>query len=182
MEFQEENRTKKWILEALFDLLRYKEYHNITISKIVDKAGLGRRTFYRYFKTKDEVMAYAARLLMDDFAAILMASQASDQPGVICAYFEFWQKHIELLLLLKKARLLYFIEDDLLLLVYQVAKKVGHVPDELSEAELAGYYEQHKYAFAVKLAGLWKATVLWAEETPRKTPRQMSLLLNEILK
>lgn len=56
IQIQETNQTKKWIMEALLMLLTKKEYQDITISQIADKANLGRRTFYRYFQTKDHVM------------------------------------------------------------------------------------------------------------------------------
>ena len=58
MLIKEENQTRRWIIEALLELLKHKDYHDITVSQIVDKAKLGRRTFYRYFKTKDEVIEY----------------------------------------------------------------------------------------------------------------------------
>lgn len=66
MNIKEDNQTRKRIIESLFELLAKKEYHDITISRIVDKAGLGRRTFYRYFKTKDEVIEYTAKILMNE--------------------------------------------------------------------------------------------------------------------
>ena len=42
IEINEKNRTKKWIMAALLTLLPKRNYHDITIAQIVDKAGLGR--------------------------------------------------------------------------------------------------------------------------------------------
>lgn len=64
----EENQTKLWIINALLEQLERKDYSSITINMIVEQAKLGRRTFYRYFKTKDEVIEYITELLMDQFA------------------------------------------------------------------------------------------------------------------
>lgn len=50
----EENQTKLWIINALLEQLERKDYSSITINMITDQAKLGRRTFYRYFKTKDK--------------------------------------------------------------------------------------------------------------------------------
>ena len=61
----EKNQTRLWIINSLLELLGRKEYHDITINMIVDHASLGRRTFYRYFKTKDDAMKYITELLMD---------------------------------------------------------------------------------------------------------------------
>lgn len=62
MEIKEENKTRKWIIDALFALLKRRDYRDITINQIVNQAGLGRRTFYRYFKSKDEVMEYTTNI------------------------------------------------------------------------------------------------------------------------
>ncbi|HAO6436419.1 TPA: helix-turn-helix transcriptional regulator, partial [Listeria monocytogenes] len=47
----EENRqrvlSKKWIIEALLDLLKTKPYSAITITEITKRAGVARLTFYR---------------------------------------------------------------------------------------------------------------------------------------
>lgn len=183
MNIHEENQTKKWIIDALFELLRNKEYHDITIARITDKAGLGRRTFYRYFKTKDEVIENVTQSLMNEFADTVIKNQAETLEAVIKSYFEFWENYVDILLLLKKAHLLYFIEDNLLSLFYGVALKVGHgSPERLDDDEIEVQYDKHIYEFTFKLAGLWKCTLFWCSESPRKTPEEMSRRLCEFLK
>jgi AcrR family transcriptional regulator len=182
MEILEENKTKKWIIEALFELLKYKEYQDITISQIVNKAGLGRRTFYRYFKTKDEVMEYTTNFLMNQFANTVMINHADTLATITKSYFEFWENYIDLLLLLNKAHLLYYIEDNLLELIYEVALKVGHIPLDMNYEDVMGKYNQYKYEFAFKLAGFWKVTLVWCSENPRKTPEEMSELIVSMVK
>jgi hypothetical protein len=49
-------RTCSWILEAVLILMDEKPYDKITVSDIVNKAGIARQTFYRNFKDKDEVV------------------------------------------------------------------------------------------------------------------------------
>ena len=109
----EKNQTKLWIINSLLELLTRKEYHNITINMIVDHANLGRRTFYRYFKTKDDAIKYITELLMDQFADTVIRNNSHGTEEVAIAYFQFWEQYIDILLLLKKSHLLYFIEDNL---------------------------------------------------------------------
>ena len=52
------NSVKDYIAEALFILMEKKPYDKISISEIAEKAGVGRATYYRHFKTKDEVIYY----------------------------------------------------------------------------------------------------------------------------
>ena len=119
----ENNQTKLLLLNSLLELLEKREYSTITINMIVDHAQLGRRTFYRYFKTKDDAMKYITTLLMDEFANTIAKNQSLDMKKVTIAYFQFWEQYIDILLLLKKAHILYFIEDNFDTLIINVAKK-----------------------------------------------------------
>ncbi len=76
-------KRKERIIEALYELLDKKDYHDITITRIVDKAELGRRTFYRYFKSKDEVIEYSTNLLMKEFADTIVLNHAETQDSII---------------------------------------------------------------------------------------------------
>lgn len=178
----EKNRTKLWIINSLLDLLKRKEYASITINMIADNAQLGRRTFYRHFDTKDEAMKYITELLMDEFANHIKTNKSKGFEEILTAYFEFWEQYIDILLLLKKAHLLYFIEDNLPQLIMDVAKKIHHIPKVIPLEMVAQHYEKYKYEFTIKLAGLWRATIIWCEEFPRKTPQEMVEIITKFLK
>lgn len=177
----EQNQSRLWIINSLLELIERKDYSSITIQMIVDRAMLGRRTFYRYFKTKDDVVKYITELLMDQFANCIIKRGISGMSDVVISYFEFWEQYVSILLALKKAHLLYFIEDNLSELIANVAKKVKHIPENLSSEQLAAHYENYKYEFTIKLAGIWKSTLLWCEESPRKSPEEMSKIITSLL-
>ena len=50
-------RTCMWIFEALMLLLDEKPYNKIGISDITKKAGIARQTFYRNYKSKDDIVS-----------------------------------------------------------------------------------------------------------------------------
>lgn len=58
MEYSKEEYIKHYIIEALFRLMKEYEYEKISVTDIVNKAGVGRATFYRHFKTKEEIIKY----------------------------------------------------------------------------------------------------------------------------
>ena len=178
----ETNRTKLWIINSMLELLWRKEYADITINMIADNAGLGRRTFYRHFETKDDAMKHITELLMDEFASNIVADDAHDMEGILTAYFVFWEQYIDVLLLMKKAHLLYFIEDDLPALILRVAQKVKHVPEDIPPETIRAEYEQYKYAFTIKLSSLWKATMVWCEDSPRKSPQEMAQVIVSLIR
>ena len=58
MEYAPEEYTKHYIVQALFKLMSGFSYDKISVTDIAEKAGVGRATFYRYFKRKEDVILY----------------------------------------------------------------------------------------------------------------------------
>ena len=52
------NRTRNRIVNATVDLIREIGYDKLNISRIADRADIGRGTFYRYFESVDAVLLY----------------------------------------------------------------------------------------------------------------------------
>src|SRR6266511_1126158 len=48
-------RTRHLLSEALVELIREKDYNAITVSDIIDRANVGRSTFYAHFHDKDDL-------------------------------------------------------------------------------------------------------------------------------
>jgi AcrR family transcriptional regulator len=49
-------RTQQALLEALLDLLKVKHYDAISVKDIIEKANVGRSTFYAHYQTKDDLL------------------------------------------------------------------------------------------------------------------------------
>ena len=58
-------KTKHAIQEALFSLMLKKQYSRITIQNIIDKANVGRSTFYSHYNTKDELLLACIDPMLD---------------------------------------------------------------------------------------------------------------------
>ncbi len=58
MEVAPEEYTKHYIVQALFKLMGSYAYEKISVTDIAEKAGVGRATFYRYFKRKEDVIFF----------------------------------------------------------------------------------------------------------------------------
>jgi AcrR family transcriptional regulator len=60
-------------VDAAFALFARHGYDAVTVADICDAAGIGRRTFFRYFASKDDVLSEPSR----DMAAVVTAAIAS---------------------------------------------------------------------------------------------------------
>src|SRR5262249_10947822 len=49
-------KTEKLLQEALADLIREKPYDAIVVKEILDRANVGRSTFYMHFRDKDDLL------------------------------------------------------------------------------------------------------------------------------
>ena len=48
-----QKKTRENIFKAFIELLSKKHYNNITVGEIIERADVGRATFYSHFETKD---------------------------------------------------------------------------------------------------------------------------------
>ncbi len=60
-------RTRAWLLETLLVLLEKKEYSEISITELTEKADIARQTFYRNFNTKDDILLSKMDEILDEY-------------------------------------------------------------------------------------------------------------------
>lgn len=60
-------RTRQLLQKALIELIREHGYDSITIQDIVDRANLGRTTFYLHYNSKDELFISCHEVIISEF-------------------------------------------------------------------------------------------------------------------
>jgi AcrR family transcriptional regulator len=58
-------RTRGLLHEALFRLIREREYHRISVGLILERANVGRSTFYTHFRDKEALFASAVQEMLE---------------------------------------------------------------------------------------------------------------------
>jgi AcrR family transcriptional regulator len=58
-------RTQQTLLDALIDLLKVKHYDAISVKDIIEKANVGRSTFYAHYQTKDDLLKSGFERVLD---------------------------------------------------------------------------------------------------------------------
>ncbi len=107
MEYAQEDYTRHYIITALFKLMNDYDYNEIKVTDIVRKAGVGRATFYRYFKSKEDILIYYFERTARDYQSNqhLYPRCKDDYIKVVCEIMIKFKENKEPLKLIKKARL-----------------------------------------------------------------------------
>ncbi|MBZ0297835.1 MAG: TetR/AcrR family transcriptional regulator [Anaerolineae bacterium] len=83
-------RTHKQLQQALIELIDKHDYDAITVQEIVDRADVGRTTFYEHYRSKDDLFMSCHEAVVSEFHHIhshpesLLLPEAP--PGIISAY------------------------------------------------------------------------------------------------
>lgn len=71
------SRTRARIVTAAFDLFSDRGYDGTTIDAVAERAGIARRTFFRYFRSKDDVIFPDHDALLETVRRHLSAASAA---------------------------------------------------------------------------------------------------------
>lgn len=177
------DQTRNCIREGMITLLKEKDYNKIQMKEIAERAHVGRRTLYRYFESKEQILEYVAVSQMGYLTDEILLREPLTLSNVLNAFFVFIEKHRTEFEILKKARLLSYMEDHLFELVTGVAAKTKYrdmAPGEL-DMHLNTLGSEDYYSLHYTIAGAWRVAMLWMDKTPRHTPEEMADLTMRII-
>ena len=107
------NNTEIRIEHALFRLMRERDYRQIGVIDIAEAAGIGRATFYRYFKRKEEVIAAYFTRNAEAFGLQNCPKCKEDHSQIVRAVLETVYAEKERFALIRQAHLEYLFLDFL---------------------------------------------------------------------
>lgn len=169
-------QSKEWIKESLFQLMKNNQYNKITITEITDRANLNRRTFYRNFETKDDVVFYYFDILCEEYIESLKKEENLSLPNITKVFFTFCLNHMDFLQLVEKNNLLYLFLEKLnenLPNIYNLLK--GQKKEYSNEEEL-------KYVLSYSVGGYWNTLKLWLKEGSQKKPIDLANIFEKAMK
>ena len=115
MDYAPEEYTRYYIVQALFKLMSNYEYEKISITDVAEKAGVGRATFYRYFKRKEDVLVYYFEHNKKEFVfnQHFYPRCKDDYVNIVKTVLVKFKENKEPFVLIRKARLEYIYLDFL---------------------------------------------------------------------
>ena len=96
-------RSKNEITEALLSLMQNAPYNEISVKQIIMEARLARKTFYRNFESKDDVLISYLKGIIREYYDVVNTGKVN----VLETIFLYVDKYRDLLRLLEKHNMLH---------------------------------------------------------------------------
>lgn len=153
---------------ALLELMKEKPIEKISIEEMTARADVGRSTYFRYFKTKDEVLVFKILCLWNRFSEEShITDYQADMHKTAQMFFEFCFSIRDINDLLYRTG-----HQKVILDAYLKILDSGK-----QEEDITTYYKQNGTAYA--LYGIVNA---WIMRGYKETPAQMVEILYDLLK
>ena len=164
-------QSKQWLVDALVTLMQRGEaVTDISITEIVQTADLSRKTFYRAFKTKNDLIDYLCRQLTDDYFESLKQATRGQTPisfeTTMQHFFTFWWQQKDLVRLLIRQGLFDHLNG-----VWQrdAVDKYRQFP---APWHATGTDREVNYIMAFALGGFTNVLRLWLAQDQPEPPEQ----------
>ena len=169
-------RSRKWMIEALLQLMEEKPYEEITISEIAKRSDLSRRTFYRNFTTKEAILEANFDEMIEDYLKQLPDSDEVGPYTLGLIYFRYWKQHLTFIQALQRNGLFHILLrrfDDFVPKLNKRYKKA--IIKDFSPV----YFE---YYTAFIAAGLWHMLERWVAGGLVESPEALAEMYERLIK
>ena len=162
--------------QCLLDLMADIPYAHITIGQICEQAGVSRKSFYRYFDSKDGCLhALLDHIIIDGAAYYIPGADAQEFDASFCVrIFEYWQQQTPLLDALEK-------NSQSLQILQRLVRYI--LTEEAGYAHYMGIARSNAMEHVVfTVSGVMGLVLTWHHEGYPKTAAQMGELLYQMMK
>lgn len=169
-------QSRAWLIQAFFDQLTLHTYDAITVSSIAEQAQLSRRTFYRHFKTKDDLLQQYLKTIFDQYTERLLQKKITRHEDTLQLFFSFWQNYASELRLLQKHGLyerVLSVVNQWYPTIYRELQVPWHIDGSLQEI---------LYASSFGAGGYFNILASWIRKGCQETPEEMAHFVETILK
>lgn len=151
------------ITEALIKLMEKKDFNNISICEITEKAGIGRVSFYRNFDSKEDVLKrYAETITNNFFNTTKLDIFNTNIENYLITLFHHLYNHKNFCDLLLKNNMLYIIQNEF-------KRKFSFK---------ANNSEQYLYIYFLE-GGIYNIYNYWITNGYKETPEEIAKLIKK---
>ncbi|HEX3037411.1 MAG TPA: TetR/AcrR family transcriptional regulator [Oscillospiraceae bacterium] len=170
-------QSKQWIIQSFLTLMQEKTFQEITISEIAERAQLVRKTFYRNFDSKEDVLQACFDSFVLEFIEELEKLPSITMHDALYRLFTLCEQHKAFFLALRKSRMLGFFLEQ-----WNVALPHIHelMLNKIVDFPHTSTPKQLKYLLAFNVGGTWNILMNWIQEGMTETPAQLADMISEV--
>lgn len=168
------DKSKQWMESALLKLMETEHYHEITIQEITDHAGLSRRTFYRNYTSKEEILEGRFYKIWQDYRADIVRQTDLSLPHIAEVFFTHMQKHKTFLTIVHRHRLLPLFLAKVDELLPSTFKEVRGELLPFSKESIA-------YALTFSSGGFLRLLIRWLDDGAVNSPEEMAAIIKDFI-
>ncbi len=164
-------QSKEWILQALLLLMDKKAFKDITVKELAERAGLDRKTFYRHFEEKENVLSFYMDAICQEYIDELKKQKSLTTYTISLSYFSVLKKHISFFKNLERNNLSAFLLSAL----DQYLPDIHNLFESNEGKDNPLYYSE--YALSYYTGGFWNLSTRWIRDGAKKSPQEMAALV-----
>ena len=156
----ESNRiVRQCLTDALFLLLKEKHIDEITIKELVDRAGVGRVSFYRNYKSKQDILLCYMNKLADSWWENVKKEK---KPDIILRMFELFVN--------MKTTIQILYDSSLSILLYEFIRR--------TQFHEKAYSVEEEYTYTRRSGLIFGWCDQWVRRGMKESPEDMSRIIS----
>ena len=167
-------RSKNEITDTLLHLMESVPYREITVKQIIMESHVARKTFYRNFHSKDDVLDAYIDSIMYQYIQSLQQIEGGTFSDLLDIILNFCMQYRKLLFILRDNKLMHLLLEKWNILI-------PTVHDQFAESGCVMYQsissEQVPYVIAFTVGAVWNMIIKWIEYDMKDSPEHMKKIL-----
>lgn len=163
-------KSQQLIKNAFYELLQKTPYDKLNVKQITERAGLARQTFYKLYRSKDEIAEHLLDEMFDEFKNTLLKHEEINLRTLSFCYFEYFLQNKEIVYL--------FIDNNLIhLMDLKFSEYLNEIRLFVSNKENA----HNQYVVSMVSGALLGVLVQWFQDDLTLSIDELSILVTDIL-
>lgn len=172
---EESVRRQRQLEQCLQELMLAENFSHITISHICNRAGISRKSFYRYFSSKEGCLYALLDHAIFDGASYYLPDHHSDQSTkfIYERFFSYWQSKEQLLDALDRNTMGQLLAERMLEYIVQEEHEFRYFLREQADesSERSVFY----------ISGIMGLVISWHKSGFSKSAVQMAKILSDMI-
>lgn len=167
-------QSSQWIYDALKELMNEKSYETITVIDIVNKANIGRTTFYRNYKNIDDVLREKCTQTFEDFRNYCFQyykNNFNEDKTFLKPFLRYWYDNSEIIELLIKANRENIIKEYL-------SKEIYYFLNIASITENSIISNHLNYFVEMRVSNSLSILTEWIKNNKNIPPDELAEIIN----